>query len=127
MELLTVGGKPKIFGTLEPGKIVGRMKLGESLAEGEPPRLGVRTKDVVEAFFGFLEPPRISSDAVLRKANAKGVGKATFAYTTGTPAVASPRSAPAFTSPFRARETTFSSPSRPSPTWPTSRTVAKSR
>jgi hypothetical protein len=87
MELLTVGGKPKIFGTLEPGKIVSRMKLGESLAEGEPPRLGVRTKDVVDAFFGFLEPPRISSDAVLRKAIAKGVGKATFAYTTGMPAL----------------------------------------
>lgn len=87
MELLTVGGKPKIFGTLEPGKIVGRMRLGESLAEGEPPRLGVRTKDVVDAFFGFLEPPRISSDAVLAKAIAKGVGKATFAYTTGMPAL----------------------------------------
>jgi hypothetical protein len=87
MELLTVGGKPKIFGTLEPGKIVGRMKLGESLAEGEPPRLGVRTKDVVDAFFGFLEPPRISSDDVVRKAIAKGVARASFAYTTGTPAL----------------------------------------
>lgn len=85
MELLTVAGTPKIHGTLHPRKIVERMKLGESLTPGEPPRLGVATKEVQDAFFGFLEPPRISSDAVLRKAIVRGVAERTFAYTTGSP------------------------------------------
>lgn len=89
MELLTAVGKPKLFGTLHPRKVVERVKLGEALAPGEPPRQGVSTKDVQDAFFGFLEPPRISSDAVIRKAVARGVTESIFAYTTGTPALGS--------------------------------------
>ena len=85
MELLTSVGTPKIHGSLHPRKIVERMKLGESLAAGEPPRLGVSTKDVQDAFFGFLEPPRITSDGIIRKAIARGVGEGAFAYTTGSP------------------------------------------
>ncbi len=85
MELLTTVGTPKIHGTLHPRKIVDRMKLGESLAPGEAPRLGVSTKDVRDAFFGFLDPPRISSASVLRKGIARGVSEGVFAYTTGTP------------------------------------------
>ena len=38
-----------------------------------------------DAFFGFLEPPRISSDGVLRKAIARGVSEGMFAYTSGSP------------------------------------------
>jgi hypothetical protein len=87
MELLTSVGTPKIHGSLHPRKIVERMKLGESLAAGEPPRLGVNTKDVRDAFFGFLEPPRITSDGIIRKAVARGVGEGMFAYTTGSPAL----------------------------------------
>ncbi len=87
MELLTAVGTPKVHGTLHPRKIVERIKLGESLAPGGPPRLGVSTQDVQDAFFGFLEPPRISSDAVLRKAITRGVAEKTFAYTTGSPSL----------------------------------------
>ncbi len=85
MELLTAVGTPKVHSTLHPRKILERIKLGESLAAGEPARLGVTTKEVRDAFFGFLEPPRISSDAVLRKAITRGVAEKTFAYTTGSP------------------------------------------
>src|SRR5205823_9145824 len=86
MELLTSVGTPKIHGSLHPRKIVERVKLGEPLAAGEPPRLGISTKDVRDAFFGFLEPPRISSAQVLRKSIARGVAEGEFAYTSGTPA-----------------------------------------
>jgi hypothetical protein len=85
MELLTSVGTPKIHGTLHPRKIIERVKLGESVAEGEPPRQGVTTKDVRDAFFGFLEPPRISSADVLRKSIARGVNDGDFGYCTGTP------------------------------------------
>jgi hypothetical protein len=87
MELLTTVGTPKLHGTLHPRKIVDRMKLGESFAPGEPPRLGVTTKDVQDAFFGFLEPPRISSAEVLRKSIARGVSENMFGYTSGTPSL----------------------------------------
>jgi hypothetical protein len=89
MELLTAVGTPKLHGTLHPRKVVERVKLGEALGPGEAPRQGVSTKDVRDAFFGFLEPPRISSDAVIRKAVARGVTENIFAYTTGTPALGS--------------------------------------
>jgi len=85
MELLTAVGTPKIHGTLHPRKVAERVKLGEALAAGEAPRQGVSTKDVRDAFFAFLEPPRISSDDVLRKAVARGVGEGMFAYTSGSP------------------------------------------
>ncbi len=87
MELLTTVGTPKVHGTLHPRKVVERVKLGEALAAGEAPRQGVSTKDVRDAFFGFLEPPRISSDAVIRKAISRGVSESIFAYTTGMPAI----------------------------------------
>jgi hypothetical protein len=85
MELLTAVGTPKIHGTLHTRKIMERVKLGEPLAAGEVPRLGVSTKDICDAFFAFLDPPRISSAWVLRKAISRGVSEGLFAYTTGTP------------------------------------------
>ncbi len=85
MELLTSVGTPKIHGTLHPRKIVERVKLGEPLAPGESRRLGISTKDVQDAFFGFLDPPRISSAGVLQKGISRGVFEDIFAYTTGTP------------------------------------------
>lgn len=87
MELLTSVGTPKLHGTLHPKKIVERVKLGEPIAPGEPPRMGVSTKDIRDAFFGFLEPPRIMSASVLRKAIARGVAEEEFAYTSGAPAM----------------------------------------
>src|SRR3989442_4941473 len=85
MELLTAVGTPKIHGTLTPRKIIDRVKLGDRLAPVESARMGVSTKDVCDAFFGFLEPPRITSAGVLRRAISVGVSKAEFAYTSGTP------------------------------------------
>lgn len=87
MELLTTVGTPKIHNSLHPRKVIERVKLGESLSAGEPARLGVSTKDVRDAFFGFLDPPRITSSAVLRKAIVRGVQDGDFAYTTGTPSL----------------------------------------
>lgn len=85
MELLTSAGTPKIHGTLHTRKIVERVKLGDSIVEGEPPRQGVTTKEVLDGFFGFLEPPRITSADVLRKSIARGVNDGDFGYCTGTP------------------------------------------
>lgn len=85
MELLTKVGAPKIYDRLHPRKIIERLRLGEPWAPGEPPRLGVTAKEVQDAFFGFLEPPRISSAAVLQKAIARGVEEGIFGYTTGCP------------------------------------------
>ena len=87
MELLTTAGSPKIHGTLHPRKITDRIKLGDPTAPGEQPRLGVSTQDVRYAFFAFLDPPRISSEDVIRKAIARGVSEGNFAYTSGTPAL----------------------------------------
>jgi len=85
MELLTAVGSPKVHGSLHPRKIVERLRLGEPLSPGEPPRLGIPARDVRDAFFGFLEPPRITSAVVLRKAIVRGVTEGMLAYTTGAP------------------------------------------
>ena len=85
MELLTAAGTPKLHGSLHPRKIVERLKLGEAALPSEAPRLGIGTKDVRDAFFAFLEPPRITGEDVLRRAVARGVAEGVFAYTTGTP------------------------------------------
>ncbi len=87
MELLTATGTPKLHGTVAPRKIVDRLKLGEARSPGDSPRLGLPTTDVRDAFFCFLEPPRLLSDDAIRKGIAKGVSDGVFAYTTGSPAL----------------------------------------
>ncbi len=87
MELLTDVGTRKVHGSLKPQKIIDRMRLGEALAAGEPPRLGVRTTDVRDAFFEIPDRLRITSDAVICRATACGVAEGKFAYTTGSPAL----------------------------------------
>ncbi len=82
-ELLTEGGIKRVHGTLKPRKVVERLKLGESLAPGEPPRLGIPTADVLEAFFRDIEPPRLESAGAVRKAIADGVTEGIFGYTSG--------------------------------------------
>jgi uncharacterized protein len=84
MELLTSQGSPKVHATVTPRKIVDRLKLGEAVAEGEPPRLGIKVNDIVDAFFEVLEPPRLDSAAALRKAIVRGVSEGAFAYTSGS-------------------------------------------
>ncbi len=92
MELLTAMGIKRVYDTLAPRKIIERVRLGEPIAPGELPRLGVRTSDVRDAFFEVIEPPRLSSDVPLRAAIARGIAERVFGYTTvgqaaGLPAI----------------------------------------
>jgi len=83
MELLTSVGTPKIHGSVTPRKIIERVKLGESLREGDPPIMGIRASEVLESFFRDITPPRLESAAVLRKGIARGIFEEAFAYTSG--------------------------------------------
>ncbi len=83
MELLMNVGTPKVHATVTAAKLMQRVKLGESVATGEAPRLLIKAGDVLNAFFEFLEPPRILSADVLKKAIVKGVGDAQFAWFSG--------------------------------------------
>ncbi len=83
MELLMSAGVPRVHGAVTPRKVAERVRLGEVADEGEPPRLGIKTSDVLEAFFRDIAPPRLESANVLRKAIARGVSEGLFAYTSG--------------------------------------------
>ena len=78
MELLMTV-QPRVFSTLTPGKIVELFKLGE----GAPPKLAVRTTEVVEGFFSFLGFTRLTTSGVIRKAIARGVQEGTFGFISG--------------------------------------------
>lgn len=84
MELLTSVGTPRVHGTVTPRKVAERVKLGEPVAEGEPPMLGIKASEVLESFFRDIAPPRLESSAVLRKGIARGVTEGAFAYTSGS-------------------------------------------
>lgn len=83
MELLTHVGTPKVHSTVTPRKIVERLRLGEAPSPGETPRLGIKAADILDAFFAFLEPPRLDSAGAIRKAIARGVEDGVFAYFSG--------------------------------------------
>jgi len=83
MELLTSVGTPRIHGTVTPRKIAERVKLGESVAEGERPLVGIKTSDVLEAFYRDIKPPRLDTDLALRKGIARGIDEGVFSYTSG--------------------------------------------
>src|SRR5207247_1934721 len=83
MELLMNVGTPKVHATVTAAKLMQRVKLGESVATGEAPRLLVKAGDVLNAFFEFLEPPRIHASDVLKKAIAKGIADSQFAWYSG--------------------------------------------
>ncbi len=83
MELLTSVGTPRIHGSVTPRKIAERVKLGESLGDGEPPLMGIKASDVLESFFRDIAPPRVESASVLRKGIARGVSESVFAYASG--------------------------------------------
>ena len=90
MELLTSVGTPRIHGSVTPRKIAERVRLGESLGEGELPIMGIKASDVLESFFRDIAPPRLESTATLRKGIARGVSEGLFAYTSGgSPALGS--------------------------------------
>ncbi len=84
MELLTSVGTPKVHGSVTPRKLVERVRLGEALAPGEAPRLGIRAAYVRDAFFENLEPPRLDSAAAITKAIARGVSERVVAYVSGS-------------------------------------------
>ncbi len=81
MELLTGTTRQKVFSSLSPSKVVDRLRLGEAPSASEPVRVGVSAREVRDSFFSFLEPPRLDSEAVLRRAVARGVAERVFAYT----------------------------------------------
>lgn len=83
MELLTSVGTPRIHGSVTPRKIAERVRLGESVSEGEPPLMGIKASDVLESFFRDIAPPRLESASVLRKGIARGVSESVFAYASG--------------------------------------------
>jgi hypothetical protein len=83
MELLTSVGTPKVHGSVTPRQLVERVRLGEALAPGEAPRLGIRAAHVRDAFFENLEPPRLDSAVAIEKAIARGVSERAFAYASG--------------------------------------------
>ena len=86
MELLTSGPSQRVFGSLAPRRIIERMKVGEAAGDAAQLRLGVRVRDVQDAFFGILGFPRLTDRSVLSKAMATGVKDGLFGYTgRGTP------------------------------------------
>jgi hypothetical protein len=90
MELLTATGTPKVHSTVTARKIVERLRLGDSTIPGEAARLGVKTADVLEAFFAFLEPPRLQAAVALKKGIARGIAEGSFGYMSGyTPTLGS--------------------------------------
>jgi len=84
MELLTSAGTPRVHGSVTPRKIIERVKLGEVISEGEQPRLGIKTAEVLEAFFRDIVPPRLESSVALCKGIVRGVAEGVFAYTSGS-------------------------------------------
>jgi hypothetical protein len=84
MELLTSVGTPRVHGSVTPRKIAERVKLGEPVAQGKSPMLGIRASEVLESFFRDIAPPRLESSSVLQKGIARGVTEGTFAYTSGS-------------------------------------------
>ncbi|MCI0534235.1 MAG: ATP-binding protein [Verrucomicrobiales bacterium] len=83
MELLMNVGTPKVHATVTAAKAMQRVKLGETAVPGEPPRLLMKAGEMLNAFYEFLEPPRILSADVLKKAIVKGVTDSQFAWYSG--------------------------------------------
>jgi hypothetical protein len=78
LELLTQVQK-RVFDTVTPGKVVEFFKLGE----GNPPKLGIATGEVVTGFYSFLGITRLLSEKGVAKAIATGVEKRLFGYIGG--------------------------------------------
>jgi hypothetical protein len=78
VELITTV-QPRVFSTLAPTKIVELFRLGD----GTPPTLGIGTGEVVDGFYSFLGFTRLMTNAVVRKAVARGIQESHFGYVTG--------------------------------------------
>jgi Protein of unknown function (DUF499) len=79
MELITVVVR-RVYSSLTPGKMVELLRLGESLAAGEPASLGLTTEQIRDSFYGIIGFPRLEDDNVLRRAIIAGVKDGTFGY-----------------------------------------------
>jgi len=77
MELLT-NVQRRVFSDLKATKIVELFKLGE----GEPPRLGLKTAEVVDGFYSFPGFTRLTTSSSIQRAIALGVGDGQFGYVT---------------------------------------------
>ena len=82
MELLTSSGAPKVHGSVTPGKIAERVKLGDAQADGVL-RLGIKAKEVLEAFYRDIAPPRLDKAVVLQTGIVRGVSEGHFGYFNG--------------------------------------------
>jgi hypothetical protein len=76
IELLTDVLPPRLFTQVTPDKILELMRLGEEA--GAP--LGIKTSQIVESFYSVPGFPRLESEAVLRRAIARGVRDGIFGY-----------------------------------------------
>ena len=80
MEILT-NLQHRVFGSVNPGKIVNLFKLGE----GEPKNLGTSTSEIVDGFYSFLGYTRLDRSVAIQNALAKGVEQGFFGYVGGSP------------------------------------------
>ena len=80
MELLTTVQR-RVFGTVEPAKIVELFKLGDATSG----QAGIATDQVIAGFYAFLGFPRLISAEAVRKAIARGVETGLFGFVTGRP------------------------------------------
>jgi len=55
------------------------------LGEGTPPKVGVKTSEVVDGFYSFLGFTRLTDSEVIRRAIAKGIQGEVFGYVSGAP------------------------------------------
>jgi hypothetical protein len=83
MELLTSTGTPKVYLTVKARKVMERVKLGEPLSEGGQILSGVKVSDIVDAFYSFLQPPRLIKAEAIKTGIATGIREGFYAYTSG--------------------------------------------
>lgn len=80
MELLTIVPPPRLFDSVTPSRVVELMRLGEALEEDKPPRMGIPTRQIRDAFFETLGFPRLVSEEVIKWAITLGVRDGTLGY-----------------------------------------------
>ena len=69
----------RVFDSVVPTKMIELFQLGA----GEPPRMGVKTSEIVDGFFSFFGFTRIRDAAVVKRAIVRGVKEQTFGYMSG--------------------------------------------
>src|SRR5260370_2137479 len=78
MEFL-VDVERRVFSAVNTSKIIELFKRGE----GNTPKLGVKTSDVVDGFYSFLGFPRLVESAAIKKGIARGIQDGLFGYYSG--------------------------------------------